>query len=138
MPKPDRESPDKRGPSPRSHVSLRAVVIRPDRRVSDGKLDYKAQAPLPDATGMAQTCPQTSGFDRSSDDPERGRQCRFFLGSDAANRRPSAAPNRIRRGPYDRPTAHREAEGTPRGNPAAPTTLVRGRRPGPFLARRSL
>jgi hypothetical protein len=36
-----------------------------DRQVSGGNLDRKAQAPLPDAIGTKQTCPQTSGFDRT-------------------------------------------------------------------------
>ena len=68
---------------------------------------------------------------------ERARRSRCADGSDAANPRPSAAPDRIRRGTRDSETAHRELEGTPRENPAAPTALARGHRHGPFPARRT-
>ena len=65
VPMPGPESRDRKGQSPRSPVSLRGGGIRPDGQASGGRLDHKAQAPLPDAIGMTRTCRQTSGFDRS-------------------------------------------------------------------------
>src|SRR5260370_5029649 len=71
--------------------------VRPDGQASGGRLDYRAQAPPPDAIWMTQTCRQTSGFERRSSDPERARPRRCADDSDATNPRPIAAPDRIRR-----------------------------------------
>ena len=79
-------------------VTLRGGEFRPDGQASGGRSDHKAQAPLPDAIGMTQTCRQTAGSDPRSSDPERARRSRCADGSDAANPRPGAAPNRVRRG----------------------------------------
>jgi hypothetical protein len=57
--------------------------IRPDVEASGGRLDHKAQAPLPAATEMTQNCPRTSGFDRRRSDPARARRNRCVDGSDA-------------------------------------------------------
>src|SRR6266849_2107977 len=84
-------------------------------RGRSARSDYRAQAPLPDANAMKQTCRDTSGFDRSMRDPERARRNPCADGSDAANPRPSAAPDPIRRGASNRPTAHTEPEGAPMG-----------------------
>src|SRR5215831_13552664 len=99
--------------------------------------DHKAQAPPRSAIEIKQACRQTSGFDQTTGAPEQFLRNRYGGGSDAANPPPSAAPNRVRRGICDRWTAHREPEGTLKGNPAAPTTPSRGHRLGPFPARRS-
>jgi len=111
--------------------TLPIVGVRPEEQASGARSDRKAQAPLPDATGMKQACGQTSAIDPSRREPERGRPRRCADGSDAASSQPSAAPNRIRRGSCDRPTGHREPEGTLRENPAAPIALARGHRHGP-------
>jgi hypothetical protein len=68
-----------------------------DGQARDGKSDHNAQAPLRAATGMPRTCRQTSGFDPRIGDPERARRHRCAGDSVAADPRPSAAPNPIRR-----------------------------------------
>src|SRR6516225_3169904 len=128
------ESRDKKGQPPKATVSYFGGEFRPVRQASGGNLDYKAQAPLPDAIGIK----QTSGFDRRIGDRERGRRNRCADGSDAANPRPIAAPDRVHRGTCESETAQRESEGTPRENPTAPTALLRGHGLAPFPAPQSL
>src|SRR5205085_1918623 len=111
-----------KGQSPDMPVRYFAGGIRLDGQASGGNLDHKAQAPDPDATVMTQTCPPTPSSDRRRSDPELVQQNRCAGGSDAANPRPNAAPDRVRRGPRDSGTAQRGPQGTPRGNPPAPTT----------------
>ena len=77
---------------------IRGGELRPDGQASRERSYRKVQAPLRDATGMTQTCRQTAGSDRRIGDRERARPSRCADGSDAANPRPGAAPNRIRRG----------------------------------------
>src|SRR5215469_12003331 len=137
VPMPGPESRDRKGRSPSLTVRLREGPPRSDGQTSGVNWDHKAQAPPRSVIEMKQACRQTSGFDRTTGAPERFPRNRGGGGSDAANPRPSAAPNRLRRGTCDRWTAHREPEGTPKENPAAPTTSSRGHRLGPFPARRS-
>ena len=65
-PMPGPESRDRKGQSPKTPVISPGDDLRPDGQASRGRSDHKAQAPLPDATGMTQTCRQTAGFDRRS------------------------------------------------------------------------
>src|SRR5262249_35204603 len=69
-------------------------------------------------------------LDRGQCDRKLARPSRCADDSDAATPRPGAATNPIRRGTRDSETAHREREGTPRVNPAHPTTRVHGQRLG--------
>src|SRR6267142_2717284 len=92
---------------------------RPVGLANGRRSTHKSRAPPPDGTEMMQTCRQTSTTNRRSSDPERVRRDRCAGGSDEANLRPSAATNPIHHGTCDIETAHREPEGTPRGNRAA-------------------
>src|SRR6516162_8584107 len=95
--------------------------FRPDEPEGGGTPDYKGQAPLRDAFGPTQTCRQTPAFVPSRYDPERGPRYRCADGSNAADPRPSARPDRTHSGSRDRKTACMGRAGTPKGNPAAPT-----------------
>src|ERR1700730_3962816 len=88
--------------------------------------------------GIKQTGRKTTGFDRWTGDSETARRNRYADGSNAANPRRSAARDRAHRGSCDRATAQRQPEGIPWEHPVAPTTRVRGHKPGPFQERRSL
>jgi len=71
-------------------------------------------------------------------DLKPSRQSRFAVGLHAANPRPEAASNRVRRGSDDRSIVQKEGGETPRGNPAAPTACTHGHRHLPFRVQRSL
>ena len=90
---------------------------------------------FPDATVMTQTLHGKTGFDRRSGNPELIRRYRFVDGSDAANFRQNAPPDRTLPAPNDGMTARREGERTLRENPASPTALVHGLRHAPFPVR---
>src|SRR6516164_2041908 len=104
----------------------RGDELQPVARATGGRSDHRAQAPLPDSNAIKQTCRPASGLNRRLGDLKRAHRNRCVDGSDAANPRPSAAPNPNLRGTRDSETAHKEFEGTPRDNPVAPTPLVRG------------
>src|SRR6516225_6946007 len=123
---PGPESRDRIGQSPNTPLILPAAGPRPDGQAGGERSDHKAQAPLRSATAINRTCREKSGFDRWRSDRERARRNRCVDGSDAANPRPGAARDRVRRGAHDSETAHGEPEGTPRENPAVPIALVRG------------
>src|SRR5262249_1270752 len=132
------DSRDRKVQSPATTVMKPGDEIRPDGQARDGGSHDKAQAPLPDATGMTQICRQAAVFDRGSCDPGLGQRNRSADGSDAASPRPSAAPNRVLRGAYDIRTVSKGREGTPRENRAAPTALGRGHEHDLSPARRGL
>src|ERR1700730_8274551 len=130
---PGRKSRDRKGRSPRLPVISAGGGNRLDGQARGARSNREAQAPLPDATGTKRTCRQKTAFGRRTSDPERARRNRGADGSPAANPRPGEAPNRVRRGSYEILIAHRESEGTPKENPAAPTAV--GRRRDPLPAR---
>src|SRR5262249_47727458 len=131
---PGPENRDRAGRSPNTSVRIGGGEIRPDRQAHSGGSKHKGKERLPDAIGTKKNCRRKAGFDPRKGEPERARRNRSADGSDAANPRPSAAPNGIRRQPRDSETAHRGREGIPWGNRAAPTTLVPGRTYGRFPA----
>src|SRR6266446_8561589 len=99
------DSRDKTGRSPKVPV-IPPLRLRPP--FAKASADQKAQAPLPDATEITQTCCQAAGLDRTTGDPERAQRNRYAGDSGAANPCPIAALNRIRRGTRGTPTAGRE------------------------------
>src|SRR4029077_9376011 len=135
---PGRDSRGRKRQSPKIPVIRPGGKFRFDVRAIGERSDYGARALLQDATEMTPNYRQTSGFDREIRDPKITRRYHCADGSDAANPRPGASPNPIRRDTRDRPTAQRGSEGTPWENPAAPTALVSGQRHCPSPVRRSL
>src|SRR5262245_21431190 len=111
---------------------------RPDGQARCGRPDHRTQAPVPDVTGTAPICLQTSEFGRGTGDPERARRDHYPDGSDAANPRLSAAPVIVGPGSSSRAIAHRKPAETPPASPAAPTALAHGPAFVRFRAPRSL
>src|SRR5215469_7576272 len=134
---PGPESRGRTGQSPYKPLILPGAGLRPEGQARDERWDHKAQTLLRSVSAIRRTYREGSGFDRWRSDRERARRNHSADGSDAANPRPCAARDRVRRGAHDSETAHEEPGGTQRENPAVPTALVRGRRPDPFPARRT-
>src|SRR6516225_7567675 len=133
VPVPDLESQDRKGRYQDTPAKIRGGELPLAGQASGGRSDHIGQAPFPNETETQQTCRQTSGLSRRTGGPKRGRLCRSAGGSDAANPRPSAAPNRFRSGVRDSETAHTESEQTPGETPVVSTARAHGHKHGPFL-----